>query len=137
MAAIKELLKSENDGSLSFGDYELAEKTKLSDFNHQGDIYKVKTYKDITRLEKNDALVYESVPGTAVSGMTAAGGEISFTVEGPEDADLVLELGEEKNYEVVLNGESAGIMTTGLGGKLSFSVELSAGKPVHVVIKEK
>lgn len=137
MAAIKELLKSENDGSLSFGDYELAQKTKLSDFKHQGDIYKVKTYKDITRLERNDALVYESVPGTAVSGLKSGDKEISFTVEGPEDADLVLELGEEKNYEVILNGESTGMMTTGLGGKLSFSVELSSGNPVQVVIKEK
>lgn len=137
MAAIKELLKSENDGSLSFGDYELTQKTKLSDFKHQGDIYKVKTYKDITRLERNDSLVYESVPGTAVSELKAADKEISFTVEGPEDADLVLELGEEKNYEVILNGESAGIMTTSLGGKLSFSVELSSGNPVGVIIREK
>ena len=137
MAAIKELLKSENDGSLSFGDYELTQKTKLSDFKHQGDIYKVKTYKDITRLERNDALVYESVPGTAVSELKAEDKEISFTVEGPEDADLVLELGEEKNYEVILNGESAGIMTTSLGGKLSFSVELSSGNPVGVIIREK
>ena len=51
MSAIKELLRAEADGSLSFGDYELAEKAKKSDFEHEGDIYKVKTYKDITRLE--------------------------------------------------------------------------------------
>lgn len=28
MAAVKELLRAENDGSLSFGDYTLSEKTK-------------------------------------------------------------------------------------------------------------
>ena len=59
MAAVKELIRSEADGSISFGDYTLQEKTKLSDFEHLGDVYKVKTYKDITKLEKNGMFVYE------------------------------------------------------------------------------
>lgn len=28
-------------------------------------MYKVKTYNEITKLERNDMFVYESVPGTA------------------------------------------------------------------------
>ena len=32
MALIKELIKSETDGTLSFGDYSLAEKTKKDGF---------------------------------------------------------------------------------------------------------
>ena len=129
MSAIKELLRAEADGSLSFGDYELPEKTKLSDFRHEGDIYKVKTYGEITRLEKNDSLVYESVPGTAVTNLQYTGDEVSFTVEGKEDADITLGLAEETAYEIIVNGESAGVMTTNLGGQLSFGVELSEGVP--------
>ena len=54
MAAVKELLRAENDGTLSFGDYTLGSKTKLDGFEFQGDIYKVKTFSEITKLEKND-----------------------------------------------------------------------------------
>ncbi len=135
MSAIKELIRSEEDGTLSFGDYELSEKTKLSGYECEGDIYKVKTYKEITRLEKNDALVYESVPGTAVTKMELTQDTLSFVVEGPEDADLTLGLMEETPYEIVVNGESAGIMTTNLGGKLSFGVELSDGQTADVLIR--
>ena len=43
MTAVKELIKSEADGTLSFGDYTLDSKTKLDGFEYQGDLYKVKT----------------------------------------------------------------------------------------------
>lgn len=52
MANVKELLKAEENGSLSFGDYSLTQKTKLDDFSFEGDTYKVKTFQEITRLEK-------------------------------------------------------------------------------------
>ena len=32
MAAVKELIRSEADGSVSFGDYTLSQKTKLEDY---------------------------------------------------------------------------------------------------------
>ena len=57
MAAVKELLRAETDGTLSFGDYTLDSKTKLDGFEFQGDIYKVKTFKEITKLEKNGMFV--------------------------------------------------------------------------------
>lgn len=66
MAAVKELLRAENDGTLSFGDYTLAAKTKKDNFEFEGDIYKVKTFAEITKMEKNGMFVYESVPGSAV-----------------------------------------------------------------------
>ena len=66
MTVVKELIRSELDGTLSFGDYTLDTKTKKDGFEFQGDIYKVKTFKEITKLEKNGMFVYESVPGTAV-----------------------------------------------------------------------
>ncbi len=71
MAAVKELLRAEEDGTLSFGDYTLADKTKLDGFEFQGDLYKVKTFSEITKLERNGMFVYESVPGTAVEKFLA------------------------------------------------------------------
>lgn len=44
----------------------LGAKAKLDNFEKDGDIYKVKTFKEITKLERNGLFVYESVPGTAV-----------------------------------------------------------------------
>lgn len=44
MATVKELLRAENDGTLSFGDYTLASKTKKDGFEFKGDLYKVKTF---------------------------------------------------------------------------------------------
>ena len=92
MAAVKELLRAENDGSLSFGDYTLSEKTKKDNYEFEGDIYKVKTFSEITKLERNGMFVYEC------------------------------------EYEVFIDGESAGKMRTNLSGKLSVSVELSEGQ---------
>ena len=58
MAAISELIRIENNGKLSFGDYTLASKAKLDNFEKDGDIYKVKTFKEITKLEKNGGFLY-------------------------------------------------------------------------------
>ena len=76
MAVVKELLRAESDGTLSFGDYTLASKTKLEDFEFQGNLYKVKTFAEITKLEKNGMFVYESVPGTAVENFKAEDGTV-------------------------------------------------------------
>ena len=134
MSAIKELLRAETDGSLSFGDYELPQKTKLSDFEHEGDIYKVKTYKDITRLEKNDAFIYESVPGTAVFDFIQDDAEVSFDVEGIADTQITLELEPEHEYAVIVDGDEIGTMMTNRGGKIAFSVELGE-KAKKIIIK--
>ena len=80
MPVINELIRSEKDGTLSFGNYKLDTKSKLSDFEHCGDSYKVKTFKEITKLERNGSFVYESVPGTAVMNFKAADTGLSFTV---------------------------------------------------------
>lgn len=52
MSVVKELIRTEENGKISFGNYELAQKSKVSDFEYDGDIYKVKTYKEITKLER-------------------------------------------------------------------------------------
>ena len=44
MAVISELIRSEADETVSsFGDYSLSTKAKLDNFEHTGDVYKVKT----------------------------------------------------------------------------------------------
>ena len=58
MAVISELIRTEENGKLSFGDYTLAAKAKLDNFEKDGDIYKVKTFKEITKLERNGLFVH-------------------------------------------------------------------------------
>lgn len=135
MAVISELIRSEADGAISFGDYSLSAKAKLDNFEHQGDLYKVKTYQEITKLERNGMFVYESVPGTAVMNMKATDTGMVFSVEGPEDAQFTVELEAETEYDIVIDGADAGKMKTNLGGKLSVSVELGE-KPVEVSIQK-
>ena len=134
MAAVKELLRAENDGTLSFGDYTLAAKTKKDNFEFEGDIYKVKTFAEITKLEKNGMFVYESVPGSAVENFRETGTEVEFTVSAEGDVQFTLELEPESEYVVFIGGESAGRMNTNLSGKLSVSVELAADQNVHVKV---
>ena len=132
MSAISELIRSEADGTISFGNYELPAKSKKSDFEHDGDLYKVKTFKEITKLERNGMFVYESVPGTAVFDLKQDGSIMSFTVEGAEDAQITVEMEAETRYEVF--DASTGVVETNLGGKLSFSVELGNAAKVAVKI---
>ena len=114
--------------------YELAAKAKKSDFEHRGDLYKVKTFKEITKLERNGLFVYESVPGTAVTDLNVFDDGMTFKVEGPEDAQITVEMEAETEYKVLLDGVNVGHMTTNLGGKLSFSVELEKAEDVAVEI---
>ena len=134
MAVVKELIRTEDNGTISFGDYELSQKSKLSDYQHQGDMYKVKTFKEITKLERKGMFVYESVPGTAVFDLKQDGSIMSFTVEGAEDAQITVEMEAETRYEVFINDASTGVVETNLGGKLSFSVELGNAAKVAVKI---
>lgn len=134
MAAIKELIRPEADGSISFGDYEQASKQKKTDFPHGGDLYKVKTFREITKLERNGMFVYESVPGTSVYGLRQTGEEMSFTVEGYEDAQITVEMESDSEYEVFINDSTTGRVKTNLGGKLSFSVELDGASKTAVRI---
>jgi hypothetical protein len=136
MAVVKELIRSEKDGTLSFGNYTLDTKSKLSDFAHGGDVYKVKTFYEITKLERNGSFVYESVPGTAVSNFHATDTSVSFDVQGKENAQITLELEEGASYDISIDGVDAGTMATNMGGKLSLSVEFDGEKPVSVLIKK-
>lgn len=134
MAVVEELIRTEADGAVSFGNHKLAAKAKVEDFEHAGDLLKVKTYNSITKLEKNGMFAYESVPGTSVNNFVEKEDGVSFQVEGDEDAQITVGLEDEAEYEVFINGESIGRMKTNLGGKLSVSVELAGAGEVGVRI---
>lgn len=136
MAIVEELIRNEADGSLSFGNHSLSQKAKKEDFEHTGDLFKVKTYDAMTKLEKNGMFLYESVPGTSVVGFKESAQGMSFCVSGDEDAQLTLGLSEDTEYQVFIEGASAGTMKTNLGGKLSMSVELGAGREVKVEVRK-
>ena len=132
MSVVKELIRTEENGAISFGDYELAQKSKLSDYQHQGDMYKVKTFREITKLEKNGMFVYESVPGTAVKDFAVTDTTVTFKVEGFEDAQITVQLEDDCEYEIYEDGVGVGGMKTNMSGKLSVSVELEEGTSVKV-----
>lgn len=134
MAAVKELLRVEEDGTLSFGDYTLDKKTKLEEFEFQGDLYKVKTFAEITKLERNGMFLYESVPGTAVEHLKVTEDTVSFEVSGKQDVQFTLELEADTEYTVYMNDTNVGRMTTNLSGKLSISTELNENAPVEIKV---
>jgi hypothetical protein len=134
MATIKELIRTEAAGGISFGNYELETKSKLSDFEYDGDLYKVKTFREITKLERNGMFVYESVPGTTVLDMEIGNNGMVFSVEGNDNTQITVEMEADSEYRVLLDGVSVGHIKTNLGGKLSFSADLNPENVVRVEI---
>ena len=132
MPVIEELICTEQDGTISFGNYKLGQKAKKSDFEYQGDMYKVKTYNEITKLERNDMFVYESVPGTAAEHFRVTDEGVEFTVEGSKDAQITVQRENDTDYEIYVNDSAVGNMMTNMSGKLSVSVELEEGISVPV-----
>lgn len=136
MAAVTELILVEESGALSFGNHTLEAKAKVEDFGYAGDVFKVKTYKTMTKLEKNGMFVYESVPGTSVNHFKETENGVSFVVEGTEDAQLTIGLEDMAEYQVFINEANVGTMKTHVGGKLSVSVELAGAGEVKVEIRK-
>ena len=134
MAVVQELLREEAQGAISFGNHKLDVKAKVEDFEHGGDLLKVKTYKSITKLEKNGMFAYESVPGTSVNNFAESENGVSFVVEGDEDAQITVGLEDDTEYDVYVNDAKIGRMKTNLGGKLNISIELADAGEVNVKI---
>ncbi len=132
-----ELIYVQDNGKLAFGDNTLDAKAKKDGFEFGGDLYKVKTFKEITKLERNGMFVYESVPGTIVTDFSASEKEISFTAEGTTDTQVTVEMEPEKEFKLFVDGINIGKVKTNLGGKLVLSLQLTAGKSSAVrVVKQ-
>ena len=137
MSAVKELIRAEENGTLSFGDYTLDKKAKLDGFEFQGNLYKVKTFAGITKLERDGMFVYESVPGTAVGEFRATAEGLGFKVSGVKDAQITVGLEAESEYTVCMGENCMSDIKTNLSGKLSVSVELDPDKYIDVKIVKK
>ena len=116
MPVIEELIRAEQDGTISFGNYTLGAKAKKSDFEYKGDLYKVKTYSEITKLERNDMFVYESVPGTAAEHFKVTDTAVEFMVEGGRDAQITVQLENDADYVVYVDDMAVGSMMTNMSG---------------------
>ena len=134
MPGIGALIQVEQDGTISFGDFSLNEKSKKQDFEHQGDLYKVKTFYEITKLERNGMFVYESVPGTTVSHFSESDEGITCLLEGYKASQVTVQLEEETDYKIYEDGLVTGEITTNVSGKLGINIDLVDEKPVELKI---
>lgn len=125
MAVIEELIRLEDNGSISFGNYLMDEKKKVLDFEVCGNLYKVKTYKDITKLEKNGKMLLEAVPGATIHNFVMDAKIVSFAVESSDDVQITMELEPEKEYKLIVDEMLVGKINSNIGGKVNFSLELS------------
>ena len=76
--------------------------------------------------------VYESVPGTTAEHFKALDDGVEFTACGDQDAQITVQMENDSEYEVYVNGAAVGSMRTNMSGKLSVSVELEEGAEVKV-----
>lgn len=127
MSVIEELIKIESDGTLSFGNYLLESKMKVVDFEVDGDLYYVKTYKEITKLEKNSKLLVETVPGATVHGLKIDEKRVEFRIEGKDDIKITMELEAGKDYKVFIDEFNVGSVKSNLSGKINLSVDAKSG----------
>ncbi len=129
-----EIISTLENGKLSFGDYTLPEKQKKEDFPHCGDLYKIKTFNTMTKLEKNGLFLFESVPGTNVTDFEENDEGMSFAVECDKDAQITVGLSENTEYDILIDQKSIGKIKSNGSGKVSFSVELQTGEKKEVKI---
>ena len=135
MPVVEELIRVESGGELSFGNHLAKSKQKLPAFEVKGDVYSIKSSAEMTKLEKNENLLFESVPGATVLSFVMTEKEISFTLYGADDTQIILELEPSAEYDIFVNGAGLGKVKTTMSGKLVFSAELS-DEPVEVKVRK-
>ena len=134
MAVIKEAIVLNDDNTLSFGNYLVADKQKV-EFEANGNLYKVRTHKDVTRLSKNTQLLLETVPGATVHNLKVTDKEVTFSIEGNGGTQVTLELENDEHYTIYIDDVSIGNIATNFAGKISFGMELGE-KPQSVKIEK-
>ncbi|MDA3734121.1 endosialidase [Niameybacter massiliensis] len=134
MAVITEIIRLNEDGTLSFGNYDLQEKTKVNDFEVDGRFYKAKSFYEVTKLKRDGALVYESLPGTAVHHFSVTDEVVKFEVEGNKMAQITLEIQPDTEYKLLIEDVLVDHVKTSSTGKVVFSVDLNK-EPKNVVLK--
>lgn len=134
MSIIDEIIRVEENGLISFGDYLSPEKKKRVDFEVDGNLYNVKTCQEITRLEKNGKLLLETVPGAVVHELNVADSKVEFLLEGLEDTRITMELEPEALYRILIEGTNIGNVKSNISGKVIFSLELDdQARPIEII----
>ncbi|MEA5085484.1 MAG: endosialidase [Lachnospiraceae bacterium] len=127
MSVIEELIRLEDDGTLSFGNYLVDSKKKVSDFEVDGDLYYVKTYNEITKVEKNSKLLLEVVPGATIHNLKMNDKNVTFSAESNVDVHVTMELEAEKEYKIFVDDFIVGSVKATLAGKINFSLDTKSG----------
>jgi hypothetical protein len=102
----------------------VADKQKV-EFEANGDVYKVRTHKDVTRLSKNTQLLIETVPGATVHNLSVGTRVTTFGIEGNGGTQITLELESDSHYTIYIDDVSIGNISTNFAGKISFGMELT------------
>ncbi len=137
MAVIEELIRKEENGTISFGNYLLDSKKKVSDFEVSGAMYKVKTFKEITKLERNEKMLMEVVPGATVHNLELfpTGTGATFQLEGVGDVQFTMELEPSVEYKIFVDDVNVGKVKTNMSGKITVNVELKNVSPIVKIEK--
>lgn len=136
MAIISEIIRVEPDNTISFGNYLAVDKQKLGDFKLGSDKYKVKTHNELTRCERNDKILIETVPGAAIHNFCQSGERTVFAASGQGNTRFTMGLEPNANYTVHVDGEQVGTSGSGVSGKINFGAELADTKLCSIVIEK-
>lgn len=128
MSVVSEVIRIEDNNTLSFGNYSVKEKQKVSNFNFVNNIYKVKTHDQVTRIEENGELLLETVPGSTVHNFYKDDKAIMFSIEGYENTSIIMELERDAAYRITINGTNIGSTKSNSYGKINFSLDLKSSK---------
>lgn len=123
------------NNTLDFGAFTVKEKIKVDGFPVMGDLYKVKTHNEITRLEKNGVMLFEAVPGAAVFGFKMDDRSVSFSTIGQGNTQITLEVLPVCEYKIYEEEVLLDRVKTGPAGKISLGLELS-DKPIKILIEK-
>jgi hypothetical protein len=116
---------SVNGDAISFGDYRSRFKVKINDYEYMGARYSLRTHGEMTRLQKNGELLYESVPGSRVRDLRLDERSASFGVEGDGCAQIILELKPNTKYRVFIDDVTVDSnAVSNSSGKINFSLPL-------------
>ena len=137
MNTVSTLISGSDEELLSFGDFSQTEKKKVSDYDYRGDMYYVKTCREITKLEKNGMFEYESVPGSSVFEYQSDIEYKAFEVTGQGNTQIVLAVEDGAEYDLYINGEIADETDVDISGKFCFNVILDPEVPVLIELEKR
>lgn len=136
MGIIEKGIQVNSDNTISFGNHLAIDKVKIDDFKIDQDIYKLRSYNEVTRFTKNHALIFESTPGVTVHNFSSSEEKTTFNVEGVKNPQVTLELVPDITYKITSNGVLVDeVKANGVSGKVSFSLELKKGISEVIIVR--